>query len=741
MASHIPPPLMAQPTPTSPVALLRPIRKHWVLMASLTLGVTLAVAFYTLSQKKIYQASTTIQIDPTPPRPLGNEIAGGVDVYGGAYWSNKEYFDTQLKVIQSRRIAERTVQILGLHRDGAFLQNLPAGQKAGAPGASVESAAQVVRSRLRVEPERNTRLVVIRFEDANPARAARVLTTLVEAYSQLNVDDAVASTGSAGDWLKTQLDKLKVELEGSELSLHMYKKDKGILSVSIDDQSNMLRGEMGQLSTELTRARTRREALAARLKELEKINPESPTDVPASELLSNTVLTQLRTEFLEGRRQLDSAGALGRGENHPDIRAANARLELTRQALIGEIRNLREAAGRELAIVEAEAAGLSGLFERAKRQALDLNLLEIEYNRLARTKQNTEKLYGLVMERSKESDLTQMMSFNNIRVVDSTLVPGSPIRPQVPMSLAVGLLGGLVLGIAAAFMREFMDRTIKMPEDLERDFGLPYLGLLPLTGAMRKHSRREQRRRRLDGQAAGTPLELLVHSEPTSGLAEASRTIRTNILFMSPDHPQRTLLVTSAGAGEGKTTVACCIAVAMAQAGQRVLLVDCDLRRPRLHRVFGRTNDVGVSSLLIGEETLDSIDLRTEVPNLSVLTSGPQVPSPAELLQSDRFASFLADLSKRFDRIIIDSAPLVPVTDAAILSTVVDGTVLVVRAFQTSRDLVWQANRALRDVGAHVVGALLNAVDLTRGHYSYYQYYAYKRDGYSQKKPEERLSA
>ncbi|HYO93543.1 MAG TPA: Wzz/FepE/Etk N-terminal domain-containing protein, partial [Polyangiaceae bacterium] len=331
LASRMPPPLMAQPSPTSPVALLRPIRKHWILTLTLTLIVALAVGFYTLSQKKIYEASTTIQIDPTPPRPLGNDIGGGADAYAGAYWSNKEYFDTQLKVIQSRRIAERTVRILGLHRDGAFLNNLPAGQKAAPAEVKVEAAAQVVRSRVRVEPEKNTRLVIIRFEDANPARAARVLSTLVDAYTQLNVDDAIASTGSASDWLKTQLDKLKVELEGSEMSLHKYKKDKGILSVSIDDQSNMLRGEMGQLSSELTRARTRREALAARLTELQKINPESPTDVPASELLSNSVLTQLRTEYLEGRRQLESATAMGRGENHPDIRGATARLDLTRQ--------------------------------------------------------------------------------------------------------------------------------------------------------------------------------------------------------------------------------------------------------------------------------------------------------------------------------------------------------------------------------------------------------------------------
>jgi capsular exopolysaccharide synthesis family protein len=251
-----------------------------------------------------------------------------------------------------------------------------------------------------------------------------------------------------------------------------------------------------------------------------------------------------------------------------------------------------------------------------------------------------------------------------------------------------------------------------------------FLGLLPAVGTPVKGKK-------------GAPVpttdearpELIVHYEPNSGTAEAARALRTNILYMSPDHPYQTLLVTSAGPSEGKTTVASCIAVAMAGAGHKVVLLDCDMRRPRVHRVFGLSNDAGVTTALIDPSTIDEVTHQTVVPNMQVICTGPIPPNPSELLHSDAFARLLTELRKRFDRIIIDSPPIVPVTDAAILATQVDGTILIVRAFQTSRDLVRRAKRTLNDVGAHIVGSVLNAVELDRPEYGYYRYQYYKREG------------
>jgi capsular exopolysaccharide synthesis family protein len=276
---------------------------------------------------------------------------------------------------------------------------------------------------------------------------------------------------------------------------------------------------------------------------------------------------------------------------------------------------------------------------------------------------------------------------------------------------------------------------VKTPEDVERNLGLPFLGLLPAVADAQPAQGSYGKRRSRRGRDPKAPLigrpELVVHEYPTSGVAEAARALRTNILFMSPDVQFRTLLVTSAAPAEGKTTVACCIAIAMAQAGRRVALLDCDMRRPRIHRVFGMTNDVGVTTALMDQDKISEIIRPSEVPNLSVVTTGPIPPNPAEILHSDAFQRLLNRLASQFDHVVVDSPPVAPVTDAAILSTRVDATILVLRAFKTSKDLARRAVRSLRDVGNNRLGTVLNAVDFDRRDYGYYQYYYYHREGYS----------
>jgi len=262
--------------------------------------------------------------------------------------------------------------------------------------------------------------------------------------------------------------------------------------------------------------------------------------------------------------------------------------------------------------------------------------------------------------------------------------------------------------------------------------GASSLGLVPQFGKGtdvgpyygKSRSRRHRGKRVYDG----TP-ELVVHEEPKSSIAEAARAIRTNLMFMAADKPYKTLLVTSAGPAEGKTTIACCVAIAMAQAGQRVALIDCDLRRPRLRRVFGKATDVGVTTVLL-EDNLDEAMMETDVPGLSVMPSGPVPPNPAELFHTDRFKALLKQVQSRFDRVILDSAPVAAVTDPTILSTLVDGTLLVVRANKTRKELANHALRSLRAVGGKLAGVVLNAVDFSRSEYKYSYYYQYYRRGY-----------
>jgi capsular exopolysaccharide synthesis family protein len=642
-----------------------------------------------------------------------------VDVGSGTYWNNQEYYQTQYRIIQSRTLAERTVQQLGLDKDPTFVRDVrdPADAKGGGT-ATVEQTAGTLLGRLDVAPIKDSRLVNITFDDADPERARRVLNALVNLYIDQNVDRALESSKTASEWLSVQLEKLKNELNQNELALHDYKKDQNILSVSMDDQNNMLREEMTQLNSELTRVRVEREELKSRLEQLERVDAEDLSTLPAQELLDSPVLTSLRAAYATAQQDLTALQSAGKGENHPEVRAATARAHSTRQALVEEIGNIKTAVSRSYAAKRSEAAGLLSLFEKAKTQALDLNRMELEYRRLERSKVNTEKLYSLVLERSKESDLTEMMRFNNISIVDIPTLPDRSVKPRLVVNMGVGVLGGLLLGMLGAFARASFDRTFNDPDEIESVLGLPLLGLLPRVGKKRRSASPEGQKH---------DLGLLVHDEPHSATAEAARAIRTNLTFTAPDRPKKRILVTSAGLAEGKTTVACSIALALANAGQRTLIVDCDLRKPRLHGIFGLANGSGVSTAVVSPEAVDVKRLATPYANLSVMSAGPHAPNPAELLQSEHFKELLTKLDPHFDRILLDSPPVAAVTDASILSTQVDATVFVVRGGRTRRDVARQAVRVLRDVGDNVVGVVMNSASRGRAGYGGYYYGYYGR--------------
>ncbi|MBN1610330.1 MAG: polysaccharide biosynthesis tyrosine autokinase [Polyangiaceae bacterium] len=706
-------------------------RKRWPLVAFLAVACAVAAIFYGLGQTVHYRSSATVLIDPNSTKPLGKDVDRVVDF--DAYWTHKEYFETQLEVIKSRLIAAEAVRRLALNRDPGFISGTSKPKsKAGTRPHQIgeTTAANMLRGRLKVEQQEKTRIVEVSYEDADPLRAQRILQTVLDAYVQHNLDEIAASSQSAGQWLRDRLVKLKEDLEQSELDLHRYKKNKSILSVSYDDQSNILREQIAQLNQRITAARAQREKVAARYQALTSIDTEDPSELPASELLVSPLLDKLRTDYITAQRERERLLAGGKGQNHPEVQAAESAVQNVKTTLLTELHNIQNGVKKDLDALTAETNGLSKLYGAAKQQALELNMLEIEYNRLERLKDNNEKLYSLVLERSKESDLTSLMQVNNIRVLDAPL-RGASLGPSVPLFAAVGLLAGLVLGLGAAVGRELLDLSVKSPDDLEQQLGVPFLGLLPKADAANSspyYGYGRRRRARAERTAEPGSVELMVHQHPKSGVAEAARTIRTNLFFMAPDNPYKTLLVTSPGPGEGKTTIACVIAIAMAQAGHRVLLVDCDLRRPRLHRIFrrdgeGQREGVSVAQAIVERALPSQEGLKTTVPNLDVLPAGPHVPNPAELLGSESFQSLLSDLSRRYDRVVIDSPPVAAVTDATVLSTRVDGTVLVVRALSTSRDMARRSARSISDVGGRVVGTVLNAAESRRGRGGYYYYY------------------
>jgi capsular exopolysaccharide synthesis family protein len=316
-----------------------------------------------------------------------------------------------------------------------------------------------------------------------------------------------------------------------------------------------------------------------------------------------------------------------------------------------------------------------------------------------------------LLQRYNESGLEERDQANNIRMLD----PARGAAVLAPNQRRTGIIGfamGLMLGLGLAFFIEFLDRSVKSQDDIESTIGLPFLGMVPTAE---------------DLGSNGAVKDLHIVRHPNSTAAECCRVVRTNILFASPDKPLKTLIITSSNPVEGKTTTVVNLGIAMAQSGHRTLIVDTDMRRPRLHKVLGTSNENGVSRLIVGEAEIESAVKSTDVPGLFLLPCGPIPPNPAELLQTERFSALARKLADRFDRVIFDSPPTLAVTDAAVLSRVTDGCVLVVRAGRTSRDALVRAKQSIASAGTRIVGVVLNDVDLKKPQYSaYYSSYHYK---------------
>jgi capsular exopolysaccharide synthesis family protein len=716
----------------------RQVRPYvWLVGLVAVAGVALAYAV-TSRLPRIYEASCSLEYDPNPARPLGEEVEDPVDP-GGSYWSSHEFYETQNRIIASRLLAERVVRQLGLHQDRTF-PSLSHDEPESWQGISVEQAAILLQERVTVAPVPETRIVQVRVRDRYPERAATIANAIVDAYIQKTIEDRLGSTVSALEWLSEQLDNLRGELNESELALHNFWEDHDILSVSMEDRQNLVAHQLEQFSTALTAAQTRRIELRARVARLRALaSAPSVDDIGAGfedyEAIQ-TLQATLRTSLAE-RESLSARY----GVEHPRIQEIDRRIESTRQALRDEIAAVLRAAEGELREAGEIEGGLQHAVQEANAAGLQLNLLEIEYSRLNRERENQAHLYQLVLERTTETDLTRMLRTTHVRTVDRALAPSVPVSPRLPINLAAGAGGGLVLGFALALLLARLDRRIRTVRQAE-EVGLTILGVVPemdeaaiaaaakAKGAATPQPSRRRRRAGREQPAGSVHRDLIAHTHPMSAAAENLRAIRTNLMFMSGDRPIRSLAVTSGSPREGKTTLAVNLAISVAQSGKRVLIVDTDMRRPRLHHAFGIDSKTGLTNVLVGNSTPKDVIRSSVVPSLSVLPCGPIPPNPSELLHRERFQQFVKEATEMFDFVVFDSPPLGPVTDAAVLGTQVDGVLIVVKSQQTTTDALSSVLRQLNDVAANVVGGVINGFDPKHSRYDGGYYYYYRREGY-----------
>ncbi len=723
------------------------LRRHWKLAAvCCVLGLAGAGIHYAITPKA-YQATTVIQIERRNLTPLSNTQNPWLE----NYW-NLEFYPTQYELLQSRGLAERVVKSLDLMEDPAFN---PGAAREGAKGSTAEAdeavlgaLADQIRGGLTVEPVRSTQLVQLSFRAASPEFAAKAANAFAEAYIDMGVEDRFATAGKASTFLSSQIDKLKEEIQDKETQLQAFSRRSDI--VTLDPAANVTLRRLEALNAQYIEAKKLSIEREAQYHEALNGPRESMADS-----LSTGMVSEQRSQLLKLERDYDTKLKTYKPE-FPDMVALKTEIEKARQHLnevVGEqVDKVKSTALASYQTAQRQEQELEGELNNLKREAIDQNSAAVEFTNLKVEIQTRRDLLDELMRKQSETEVAvrlQDTRQSNIRIIDKAIVPGGPFQPSLRKDVTYGLLLGLLFGVGCAVLIEVLDRTVKAPEEVERKLGLPTLAVIQdLSEAGKAYGyaaygygepAADDRPRVRPGRApaggwlekkkapaAALPpsqIELVPHERPRTLISESYRSLRT-ALMLSSARELKAIAVTSAVAGEGKTATASNLAVVLAQLGRQVLLVDCDLRKPRLHQVFRVSNRFGLVNQLTATAEAETVFLPTEVPNLWLTPSGPIPPNPSELLSSDRMRDWLKAVRARFDFVVLDTPPALAVTDATIVGMLADGVVMTLRSGKVTREEARLCRDRLRQSGVKILGAVLNRYrSLQAGLGKRYRYY------------------
>jgi succinoglycan biosynthesis transport protein ExoP len=695
------------------------LRKHQWLILSFLLAVVTIVTIATFRMQAVYVASARIEID----RENGSILPfQGMESFD--YMMDLDnYIETQSKILTSETLALRTIRSSGLGARPEYAS--PNGPSEALAIGSLENQKRppelgAFLGSLAVKRVPNSRLMDVSFEATDPQFAARLVNEHIKNFQEQNIRSRYDETTKATTWLRNELDELKITVQQSEDRRIAYERKNQIWT--LDDKSNITTQRLADLNKELTDAqsdRMRKEAL------FQFAKAGDVADVP--QLRDNPIL-----QGLTQKRQTAAADyndALSQyGPNFPKVQRLQSQLKDLDQLIQKENVNTlnrietdyREARARESLLTEA--------LDQQKVAANEMAAKMVEYNILKREAEASKALYDGLMTKLKEVGISAALQSSTIRVVDPAMIPTYPSRPAKARNIALAFLVGLVGGIGLALMREYLDNTVKTPDDIETLARLPSLAVVPQFGGSNGNGRRS---RLLPGSTNGHEkrIELVAQHLPKSQMSEAFRALRTALLLSQPGRPPQVILVTSALPREGKTTAAANLAVTLAQLGDRTVLVDADLRKPGVGRLLnlGSGKYAGFSSYLAGVSSLDLVTVpHPDIPNLAAIPTGPLPPNPADLLSSHKLAEAIAELRTKFKFVVIDSPPIMAATDAVILSVQTDGVLLVVRSGETPKEAFTRTRDLLMSVKCHILGVVLNAVDSGAPDYYYsYRYYPY----------------
>jgi succinoglycan biosynthesis transport protein ExoP len=707
------------------------VRKHMVLALTFLLTLVSVVAVATFKMKPVYVATAQIEIDQDTSSLLPYQ-----NNQSGENWYDDEYYiQTQAKVLQSDTLALETIKSLKLWNYPEFrctpqeiaeIDNLsdPGQQPMERPGVLGEFLG-----RLSVQPIPNSNLLQVSFSSQDPKLAAMVVNQHLRNFIDLNYRTRYESAMRASDWLEQQLNDFKSRVEKSEDAQLAYERQNQIWTVSEgQDLSTQKLSNLNQQLTDAETARMNDEAsyLMVRAGQVDSL-PQVQADAVVQSL--NQQQDQLRDQYAQAINVY--------GPNYPKVKQLQAQLDSVAKSLAREKRNVAQeivtqyntAVRREQLLKQA----LNQQEGTASQQAQKM----VQYNILKREADANQQLYNSLLDKLKEAGLSAGLRSSNLRIVDPAMVPPFPARPQKARDISLALIVGLVGGIGLAFLREYLDNTVRTPDDVENLTRLPSLAIVPALSGGNGHLLAGHGQTLPTGapngrEKGGRRVALISHEQPQSQIAEAFRALRTSLLLSRADQPPQIILVTSALPKEGKTTAAVNLAVTLAQLGDRTLLIDSDLRRPGVSKVLGMNGTVrnGLSSYLAGVCEIDACTCPYPgVPMLSVMPSGPIPPNPADLLSSQRLVEAIEQLRRSYKFVVIDSPPIMLATDAVILSTWSDGVLLVARSGETPKGAFSRAQELLLSVKCRLLGVILNAVN-TSGPDYYYRYYPYHGEYY-----------
>ncbi|MBU2537520.1 MAG: polysaccharide biosynthesis tyrosine autokinase [Proteobacteria bacterium] len=684
------------------------------LFAAITFALVCLVTF---AVTPLYEADTQVLIEKNKESDL--TVAGGMISY------DPEFLQTQFEIIKSNNVVYRVIDRLKLDTqyrrhflkdtDGFLSASLDTvksffsesgtsenlGLKAKEP-TDADRIAEIIQKRIETKPQRNTKIVLVTYQDPNPVMSSMVVNAMVDSYMAELLEIKMHASNYALQWMTAKAEEERKKLQQSEMVLQKYRQENNI--VTVENKQVVVPGKLAEFSIQLSKAQALRKESEDLYNQLH-IQENNPEAIESHPLLStNLALQRIRDQILLADQKIAEL-TTKYGAKHPLMMKALSDREILNQEKAREIKRIVQTIKNQYLLAKSQEQNIANLLEGSKQEMITLNEKMIQYDIMQRESETNRALYDALIKNIKQQGATEHSQMVNVWVVKKAQVPETPATPKKMRNILLGLVLGLFGGIGCAFFIEYLDNTVKSSEEVERRFKVPVLGVV---GQVDDKTR---------------SIETIIIEDPRSPTAECYKSIRSSLMLSSPEHPPKSLLITSVEPQEGKTSTSLNIARTLAQTGSKVLLLDCDMRKPRLHSILGISNRVGLSSFLSGN-TDKEIVAKLEENNLTVIPSGPIPPNPSELLGSERMTNLLQGLAKKFDYIILDTPPIMSVTDSQVLSHLVAGVVMVTRAGKTNYEMLGKGLKMLQSIHAPLLGIVINGMsEKISGDYYYGGYY------------------